>query len=239
MTDVSISTTRGEMPVHVATPAGDGPWPGVVVIHDAAGLDGDTRSQARWLADAGFLAVAPDLFYWGRPGTCLRSFIRDALTRRGPSFDDIEAARTWLAEDERCTGDIGVIGFCISGGFALLLAPSGGYQVSSVNYGGCPKDAETLLRGACPIVASYGAKDPTPRAHGAAQRLGRALTKLGVEHDVKQYPEAGHAFLNDRRDPVSRMMKLAHIGYHEASAGDARRRIVAFFDRHLRASESS
>jgi carboxymethylenebutenolidase len=49
------------------------------------------------------------------------------------------------------------------------------------------------------------------------------------------YPGAGHAFLNDHRDPLSRAMRAAGIGYHEPSARDARRRIVAFFDTYLKA----
>jgi carboxymethylenebutenolidase len=234
MTQVSILTARGEMPLFVATPEGEGPWPGVVVLHDAGGMRDDTRRQAEWLAGEGFLAVAPDLFYWGSSLSCLRTMIRDALSRQGPSFDDIDAVRSWLQDDERCTGRVGVIGFCMTGGYALLLAPTERYAAVSANYGGCPKDASTLLRGACPIVASYGAKDWTPGARGAARRLGETLTALQVEHDVKEYPDAGHAFLNDHRDVMGRVMRLANIGFHEESAEDARRRITAFFDRHLR-----
>ena len=89
-----------------------------------------------------------------------------------------------------------------------------------------------FLAGACPIVGSYGAKDRTQR--GAAQRLERALTANGIEHDVKEYPDAGHSFLNDHRDLLFRMMSVAGIGYHEPSAQDARRRIVSFFDTHLK-----
>ena len=72
--------------------------------------------------------------------------------------------------------------------------------MSSVNYGTAPKDAYTagFLRQACPIVGSYGGKDRTLR--GAADRLERALTAVGVDHDVKEYPEAGHSFLNDHEE---------------------------------------
>jgi len=128
----------------------------------------------------------------------------------------------------------------VFGGFAMLLSQGHGYQASSVNYGGVPEDADSFLAGACPMVASYGARDRSQRH--AAERLERALTANHVDHDVKEYPDAGHGFLNDhegagdRIPPVFALMsRLTHAAYHEPSARDARRRIVAFFDAHLRA----
>ena len=239
MTDEMIRTPSGQMTAYMAVPTAPGPWPGVVVVHDWGGMSQDLRNQAGWLAGEGYLAAAPDLYYWGSRLRCLWTIMREIAAGKGRTFADIDSVRDWLSRQAQCTGKIGVIGFCMGGAYAVALAPGHGYAVASVNYGGCPKHAEQVLAGACPIVGSYGGKDRSPMGRSAAPRLEKALAALGVDHDVKVYPGAGHGFINDP-DPADAtpllifLAKISGTRYHEPSAQDARRRIADFFGRHLK-----
>jgi carboxymethylenebutenolidase len=232
VTDTSFPVSGGTLRAYVATPTTPGPWPGVVVVHEAFGLTDDIRKQADRFAAAGYLALAPDLYAWGNTARCLVSAFKTLATGRGRALDDIKGARAYLAGRDDCTGPVGVIGFCLGGGLALLVA-SDGFDAAAPNYGQLPRNLDTTLAGSCPIVASYGARDRMLR--GAAGKLEGALTRLGVEHDVKEYPTAKHGFLFEHTGRASLSEPLM-VQYDEAAADDAWRRILAFFDEHVKGS---
>jgi carboxymethylenebutenolidase len=230
---VAGRSTEGYLAVPPAGSAAGsaGPWHGVVVIHEAFGLNADIRQKADQFAAHGYLALAPDL-YDGRSWVrCVVGAVRQVRAGSGPAFDALEAARRYLAARDDCTGRTGVIGFCLGGGFALLCAPRDGFDVASVNYGEVPKDAESVLRGACPVVGSYGARDPMGTKH--PERLQRALTVLEVPHDVKVYPGVGHRFLTKPSGAGAVLARFARMTYVESDAADAWQRIFGFFGEHL------
>ncbi len=228
MPDVTVGATTAYLAVPFGSP---GPWPGVVVIHEAFGLNADTRGHADRIAALGYLALAPDLTdgkLWLR---CIRTMIRQLRAGSGPAFDVLDTCRGWLAARPDCTGKTGVIGFCLGGGFALLCAPRGEYSAAAVNYGEVPADAETVLAGSCPVIASYGGRDLMGASH--PKRLEAALTTLGVPHEVKVYPEAGHSFMGPKPNIIRPLTALARISYDKAAAEDAWHRIFAFFGQYL------
>lgn len=114
--------------MYVTAPERGAPWPGEVVLHYVGGM-----SEA-------------DQMFRGEKMKCLFAIMRDLKARQGPTYDDIEAVRTWLIEQKGCSDKIGVIGFCMGGAIVILLASDHGFKAASVNYGGpLPDDAETFL----------------------------------------------------------------------------------------------
>jgi carboxymethylenebutenolidase len=218
--------------VVTARPVASGPWPGVVMLHEGWGIDDVLRRQADRLASAGYLVYAPDLLGEGSWLRCIRTVFKAFQARSGKPFELIESCRNELKTDPDCTGKVGVIGFCMGGGFALLLSADG-YDAASVNYGPVPSDIDELAARSCPIIASYGGRDWMARGVPA---LRDALRTHHVSHDVEVYPAAGHSFLNDKPNgPLlfRPMVKLSHAGPEPISASDAWRRIEAFFAEHL------
>ena len=111
-------------------------------------IDEAVRAQADWLAGAGYLALSVELGFGGRPSACLLRMFRDLRAGRGQTFGQVDAARASLAGQPGCDGRLGVIGFCATGCFALLMAAGHGFSVSSVNYG----RSRTVLVERCRLI---------------------------------------------------------------------------------------
>jgi carboxymethylenebutenolidase len=217
----------------LGVPDGAGPWPGVVVLHEAWGIDDAMRRQVEHLAELGYLALMPDLFSDGGFRRCISATMRAMSSGHGRAFADIEAARLAVLDRPECNGAVGVLGFCMGGGFALMTLDRG-FDVASANYGMLPKDLDTAVENACPVVTSYGARDVTLRK--ATAKLDAALTRAGVLHDSKEYPDAGHVFMNESLNgpPFIRpLVRVLNFGPEPGSAKDAWARIDAFFGEHL------
>ena len=145
---------------------------------------------------------------------------RDLIACKGTKFADIAAAGAALKDRQDCNGKVGIFGFCSGGGFALLMAAGHGFSASSINYGLVPENVADRLAGACPVVGSFGARDPTMK--GAAQRLERALRSADIDHDVKEYPNVSHAFMERHEVVLGFMLDRFGFRYDETAARDAR-----------------
>ena len=218
----------------LGVPEGKGPWPAVVVLHELFGIDEEMRKQVAHMAGMGYLALMPDLFSDGGMRRCVSATMRAMASGEGRAYSDIESARHTLLADKRSTGKVGVIGFCMGGAFALMTVDTG-FEAASVNYGQLPKDLDAALENSCPIVTSYGKKDVTNK--NATALLEEVLTRNRIPHDSKEYPNAGHVFMNEKLNgfPIIRpLVRVMHFGPEPESAKDAWGRIEAFFAKYLR-----
>ncbi len=148
--DVTVPTRTGLAPGNelrglLAFPDGNGPFPGVVMVHEVFGIEENMRAQAERLCSAGYLVLMPDLYSRGGMRRCLNATFRALTNGEGQAFDDCEAAKQMLIARSDCTGSIGVIGSCMGGGFALQLA-SPVQDVRSRRFG---NDVNTLFDFCC------------------------------------------------------------------------------------------
>jgi carboxymethylenebutenolidase len=223
---------------HLAAPDA-GAHPGVVMIHDVWGLADHTRDLARRLAGEGFAVLAVDLYRrTGRPRitdpASAMAWIRelpDPLV-----LETLQQGIDFLAAQPGVAGrKVGITGFCMGGQYALLGACTcRGLSAAVVFYGMlayakdldpakkplAPLDAVADL--ACPLLGLFGADDPLIPVSQVGE-LERRLAKTGRAHEVKVYPGAGHAFMNDARPEMHR----------PAIARDAWERMLRFFREHL------
>jgi len=207
---------------YVAVPDGDGPHPGVVVIHEAYGLSENIKEITRRFADNGYAALAVDLFTDRNRTICMARYMTGMLigSVERAGISDLRAGLTHLAAmPEVDSQRIGAIGFCMGGGFALAWACTDDrLKAIAPFYAANPRPIDAVKR-ACPVVGSYPEKDFTARAGRA---LDEALERYGIDHDIQIYPGSRHSFFNDRGR-----------AYNKAAADDSWARVMRFFGEHL------
>ena len=235
MTTIQIEAPDGPIDALLDIPQGQGPWPAVVVIHDAVGYGPNNELISQRIAQAGYLALTPNMFARGGRARCIPRVMRELLTKRGRALDDILAARDHLQSMPECSGQVGIAGFCLGGGFALIMSPKG-FGASAPFYGTpLPRNLSETLDGACPIVASFGSRDPL--GFGAPNKWREVTTAKQITADIKAYPGAGHSFAD--KLPAQPLLRIAGFGYNRAAADDAWNRVFAFFGEHLGAGATT
>jgi len=223
----SVSYRSGDETVQgiLYTPAGHGPFPAIIVIHEWWGLNDWVKDQASKLADQGYVALAIDL-YRGKVATTpdmaheiMRGVPEDRAKR------DLHAAFEFLASQSNVKKDrIGSIGWCMGGGYSLDVAlQEPALAADVINYGHLATDPEALKKINAPILGLFGAQD-----HGITpddvHKFEAALKQLGKKIDVTIYSDAGHAFENENNKD----------GYRAADAADAWKRTTDFLAINLK-----
>jgi carboxymethylenebutenolidase len=217
----SVSYKSGDETVSgmLYSPAGKGPFPALIVIHEWWGLNDWVKEQAAKLADQGYAALAIDLY---RGKVADTPEMAHELMRGVPedrAIRDLKAAFDFLASQPNVRKDrIGSIGWCMGGGYSLEAAIAEPHLAATViNYGHLATEPADLEKIHAPILGSFGGQDRgiTP---DDVKKFQQAMEKLGKKIEVKIYPDAGHAFENPNNKQ----------GYRADDTADAWQRTVAF-----------
>jgi carboxymethylenebutenolidase len=212
---------------YLVTPDGPGPHPGVVVIHEAYGLTDNIKDITRRFAEAGYVALAVDLFSGRNRAICMARYMTGMLlgsvNRYG--INDLKTALTLLAKNRDVDPKrLGAIGFCMGGSFAIAWACTDSrLKVIAPFYAVNPRPLDLVSR-LCPVVGSYPENDFTARA---GRNLERVLDERGIAHEIKIYPGARHSFFN-----------AGAASYDKAAAEDAWTRVLKFFGEQIGATKS-
>jgi carboxymethylenebutenolidase len=214
---------RRAIDVEIYRPAGQGPWPGVLLLHEMFGLTSNVRADARSLARAGYLVAAPDLYTDGMRPYCMKFFFSPAaLANRADAepVQEIHALLDALKAMPDCNGKLGMIGMCMTGGFVLqmarrddLAAPVVFHHGFGVRGSGLSDADAAAVRG--PVQGHFAGDDRIcPRAK--VEALSR---QLGDRLEVNMYEGVGHGLRSAFR--------------HTPQSDDAWQRTIAFFREHL------
>ena len=221
----------GGMPAYLVRPADTGPWPAVVVIQEAFGLNDHIKDVTRRVAGEGYVAVAPDLYYRGGAGrTAGYDDLPKALGLMGALKDDeivadVERVLARLEADPAVRkGRIGITGFCMGGRVSYLVGCALPDRIAAAvpfYGGGIPIERTATLR--APVLAFFGEEDPfIPMDQ--VERLRTEAKRLGKRVEIVTYPKAPHGFFCNERD-----------SYRPDAAKDAWARTKAFLKAHLQA----
>ena len=213
---VSFAANGGSSDGYLAIP--DAPGPGVLVIQEWWGLVGHIKEVADRFAEAGFTALAPDLFHGEQttsPDEAGKLFMALEVDR---AEQDLRGASDHLATV--ASGDsVGVVGFCMGGQLALYAASKSPRIAACVDfYGVHPNvhpDYEAIR---CPVLGLFAENDGFVNAEAVAG-LDASLTAANVVHEFHTYPGTDHAFFNDGRPEV----------YDAEAAADAWDRVIRLF----------
>lgn len=217
----SVSYKSGDETVSgmIYRPAGKGPFPALIVIHEWWGLNDWVKEQASKFADEGYVALAVDLY---RGKVADNPDLAHELMRGVPedrAMRDLKAAYDYLVAQPDVKKDrIGSIGWCMGGGYSLDVALAEPHLAADViNYGHLATDTDQLKKIQAPILGLFGGQDRGIPPEDV-KKFQQAMEKLGKKIEVKIYPDAGHAFENPNNKQ----------GYRAAEATDAWQRTVAF-----------
>jgi len=223
----NVSYKSGDETVNAVlyTPAGKGPFPAIIVIHEWWGLNDWVKDQAAKLAGEGYVALAIDL-YRGKVATTpdqaheiMRGVPEDRAKR------DLHAAFAFLQSQANVKKDrIGAIGWCMGGGYSLDVAlQEPALAADVINYGHLATDPDALKKINAPILGLFGALDQGIPPHDV-KKFGETLDGMGKKIEIKIYDDAGHGFENPNNKD----------GYRAADAADAWKRIVSFLGETLK-----
>jgi carboxymethylenebutenolidase len=218
----SFQSGRRQLNGYIAYPEGDGPFPGLVLIHEIFGLNENMKDISRRFAAQGYLALAVDLFSGCSRAICIframSGLLLNPLHNRG--IHDLKAALTFLSEQPAVDPSrVGAVGYCFGGSFVIAWACTDDrLQVIAPYYAMNPRPLKAVAR-LCPVVGSYPDRDITTPA---AQKLDVELDRYQIPHDIKIYPGTKHGFFND----TSKI-------YEASAAQDSWGRVLAFFEEHL------
>ena len=211
----------------LALPDRKGRHPGVVIIHEAQGLNDDIRNVTRRFAEEGYAALAVDLFGGRNRAVCMARFMAGMLRGSVERFGvgELKQALSYLVALPEVDQDrVGAIGFCMGGSFAIAWACTDErLKAIAPYYAANPRPIEAVAR-LCPVVGSYPEKDFTA---SAGRALDLELVKHGITHDIKVYPRARHGFFAG-----------GNRSYDRSAAEDSWARVMTFFAVHLGAAEA-